>query len=199
MVRWFMDLRWPKRISSFGGLRVLKGGKSNIADSQTAMFEFDNLTVVWQHRRFGPSADPAYPWGATLYGDQATLKAGVMGYDFIPSGRGAQPIHKDVTYELEQYPEDKTEKDLEKHCAPAIRHHMMDFLAAIASRGKPVADIEQGYISTTSCILANLAMSTGRTLAWDPEKGRVIGDDAANKLLARPYRSPWVHPTPESV
>src|SRR5580704_16022594 len=65
MVRWFMGLGWPKRISSFGGLRVLKGGKSNIADAQTAMFEYDDLTVVWQHRRFGPSADPAYPWGAT--------------------------------------------------------------------------------------------------------------------------------------
>ena len=34
-----------------------------------------------------------------------------------------------------EYPEDKTEKDLEKHVAPAIRGHMKDFLAAIASRG----------------------------------------------------------------
>ena len=87
MVRWFMGLGWPKRISSFGGLRVLKGGKSNISDTQTAMFEFDNLTMVWQHRRFGPSVDPNYPWGATLYGERGTLKAGVMGYDFIPAAR----------------------------------------------------------------------------------------------------------------
>jgi len=28
MVRWFTGLRWPRRISSFGGLRVLKGGLS---------------------------------------------------------------------------------------------------------------------------------------------------------------------------
>src|ERR1035441_1529770 len=55
MVRWFMDLGWPKRISSFGGIRVLKGGKSDISDDQTSMFEFDNLTVVWRHRRFRPS------------------------------------------------------------------------------------------------------------------------------------------------
>ena len=72
-----------------------------------------------------------------------------MGYDFIPSA-GAQPIHRDVTYELEQFPEDKTEKDLERHVAPAIRGHMKDLLAAIASRGRPVADIEEGYISTAS-------------------------------------------------
>ncbi|HEY2015008.1 MAG TPA: Gfo/Idh/MocA family oxidoreductase [Bryobacteraceae bacterium] len=199
MVRWFMDLGWPKRISSFGGLRVLKGGKSNIADEQTAMFEYDRLTVVWQHRRFGPSADPAYPWGATLYGDQATLKAGVMGYDFIPSARGAQPIHKDVTYELEQYPIDKTEPRLEKHVAPAIRGHMRNLLENMATRGRPVSDIEEGYISSSCCILANLSMQLGRTLTWDAKKEQVVGDEEANRLLRRPYRAPWIHPEVKSV
>src|SRR5205814_1903807 len=91
--------------------------------------------------------------------------ASVMGYDFKPNK--GQAIHKDVTYELEQYPEDKTEPNLEKHVAPAIRVHMKDFLAAIASRSKPVADIEQGYISTAACILANLSMQLGRSLKWD--------------------------------
>ena len=143
--------------------------------------------------------DPKYTWGATLYGDKGTLKSSVYGYDFAPAGKGGSPIHQDVTYELEQFPEDKTEKGLEKHCAPAIRHHMQDFLAAIATRGKPVADIEEAYISTASCVLANLSMSTGRTMAWGPQKGCVIGDAEANRLLARPYRSPWVHPTPENV
>jgi hypothetical protein len=113
--------------------------------------------------------------------------------------RGEKPIHKDVTYELEQYPEDKTEKDLERHVAPAIRGHMKDLLNAIATGGRPVADIEQGHISTSSCIMANVAMKLGRTLAWDGEKQRVIGDEEANRLLRRPYRSPWVHPTPDSV
>ena len=34
----------------------------------------------------------------------------------------------------------------------------------------------------------------GRTLRWDAEKGRVIDDEEANKLLKRPYRAPWKHP-----
>ena len=104
-----------------------------------------------------------------------------------------------MIYELEQYPEDKTEKDLEKHVAPAMRHHMMNFLAAIDARGKPVADIEQGYISTASCILANLSMDLGRTLRWDPLKGEIIGDDEGNLRLARPYRAPWKHPDASNV
>ncbi|HXA04379.1 MAG TPA: hypothetical protein VNY30_06050, partial [Bryobacteraceae bacterium] len=165
---------------------------------QIATFEYPDLRIEWQHRSWGTAPDPDYPWAATFYGDRGTLKASVYGYDFIPES-GGKKIHRDVTYELEQYPEDKTEKDLEKQCAPAIRHHMQDFLAAIDARSKPVADIEQGYISTTSCILANLSMQLGRTLNWDAAAQRVKDDDEANRFLRRPYRSPWVHPEVDQV
>ena len=83
--------------------------------------------------------------------------------------------------------------------APAIRGHMVDLLKNIGTRGKPVADIEQGHISTTACILANLSMKLGRTLRWDPVKHEVAGDAEANRLLRRPYRKPWVHPEPSKV
>ncbi|HTE16762.1 MAG TPA: Gfo/Idh/MocA family oxidoreductase, partial [Armatimonadota bacterium] len=198
MVRWQLDLGWPKRISSSGGILVEKGSKSNISDTQSASFDFGELEMVWQHRTWGHPNDPQYPWGATIYGDKGTLKLSVNSFDFIPMGQG-QPIHRDVVFELEQYPEDKMEKDLERHVAPAIRRHMQDFLRARASRGRPVADIEQGHISTASCILANLSMELGRTLTWDEEKGRVANDSEANRLLRRPYRRPWVHPDPDKV
>ena len=195
MTRWMLDLGWPKSVSSTGGILVDKASKANITDTQSATFDFGDLKVIWQHRSYGAPADPQYPWGATFYGDKGTLKAGVMGYDYIPLDKGAKPVHKDVAYEFEQYPEDRTEKDLERHVAPAIRGHMRDLLSNIASRGRPVADIEQGHISTTSCILANLSQKLeGRTLYWDPAAHQVTGDAAANRLLRRPYRAPWNHP-----
>src|SRR5262249_48765699 len=196
--RWMMDLGWPKHVSSTGGIFVDKASKANITDTQSATFDFGDLQVVWEHRTWGEGPDPKYPWSATFYGEKGTLKASVFSYDFTPVGEG-KSIHRDVTLELEQYPEDKTEKDLEQHCAPAIRGHMKDFLRNIATRGKPVADIEQGFISTTSCILANLSMQLGRTLTYDPVKGQVLGDKEANHLLRRPYRGPWKHPDPAAV
>jgi predicted dehydrogenase len=198
MTRWMMDLGWPRRISSSGGILIDRNSKANITDTQTATFDFDEVKVVWEHRSWGEADDPKYPWGATFYGDKGTLKASVMGYDFTPVGKG-QAIHKDVTYELEQYPEDKTEKELEKHVAPAIRGHMVDFLKAVDARSKPVADIEQGYISSASCILANNAMTLGRTITWDAQKQQAVGDEEANRLLHRPYRKPWIHPEAKSV
>jgi predicted dehydrogenase len=198
MVRWTLDLGWPKRIASSGGILVQKDSKANIADTQGAAFDFGDLSVVWQHRTWGHPVDPQYPWGATIYGDRGTLKMSVNSFDFIPHGPG-EAIHRDVTFELEQYPEDKTEKDLERHVAPAIRVHMQDFLRARASRGRPVADIQEGHISSASCILANLSMQLGRSLTWDPARERVVGDEEANRLLRRPYRKPWTHPDPKNV
>ncbi|MCC6341441.1 MAG: Gfo/Idh/MocA family oxidoreductase [Bryobacterales bacterium] len=197
MVRWMLDLGWPRTISSSGGILVEQGSKANIADTQTAIFDFDKLKVVWQHRSWGHPPDPKYPWGATFYGEKGTLKASVMSYDFIPMK--GEPVHKDVTYEFEQYPEDRTEKDLERHVAPAIRGHMRDFLAAIDARSRPVADIEQGYISASSCIMANLSMKLGRSLSWDPAANQIRNDKEANALLRRSYRGPWVHPDPKRV
>jgi predicted dehydrogenase len=199
MTRWMMDLGWPKRISAAGGILVDKASKANIPDTQSAVFDYGDLQVNWNMRSWGAAPDAAYPWGATFYGDRGTLKVGVFGYDYIPEkGQGA-PVHKDVTYELEQYPEDKTEKDLEKHVAPAVRAHMRNFLEAIDARSKPVADIEQAHISTASCILGNMAMKLNRTLTWDPVRHQVVGDREANALLARPYRGPWMHPLPTKV
>src|SRR5216110_1280858 len=50
MVRWMLGLGWPTRISSTGGIFVGKSSKANIADTQTATFDFNDLRVVWQHR-----------------------------------------------------------------------------------------------------------------------------------------------------
>ena len=199
MVRWMLDLSWPKTISSSGGILVDKNSRANISDTQIATFDFGELPVVWTHRTWGEAPDPEYPWAAFIYGDKGTLKAGVHKYDFIPQGKGGEKAHGDALYEYDKYPEDETEKDLERHVASAIRRHWKNFLASVDSRGRPVSDIEEGYITATSCILANIACKLGRTLAWDPEKGRVVDDDEANRLLRRSYRRPWVHPDPKTV
>ena len=197
--RWMLDLGWPKSITSTGGIYVQKEGKSNISDTQTAIFEYDELECVWQHRTWGTPADPEYPWALKLYGDKGTLAASTMQYDFYPMDEEGEQIHQDVIYEREKYPEDVTEERIELNAAPATRLHMLDFLAAIENNSRPVADIEEGHISTASCILANLSMDLGRPLVYDPAKREVTGDPEATERLTRVYRGEWAHPTPDSV
>jgi len=199
MTRWCLNLGWPTNISSSGGIFVDKASLANISDTQTATFDFPDLRVVWEHRSWGEANDPKRPWGATFYGDKGTLKMDVYGYDYTPwTPKGDAPTtHVDVTYEYDKFPEDRTEKDLERHVAPAVRRHMLNLLECIDHRDKrPVSDIEQGYISASSCILANDSMALGRSLEWDPATHQVKGDKEANHMLRRKYRGPWVHPEP---
>lgn len=198
-VRWMLQLGWPKSISSVGGIYMQKDGKSNISDTQTAVFEYDELNCVWQHRTWGTPANPEYPWSFTLYGEKGTLWGSTMACDFIPNGKDGQKIHKDVVYEKEKYPEDLTEERIELNAAPATRLHMLDFLSAIENKKRPIADIEEGHISTASCILANLSMELGRPLVYDPKTRTVKNDPEATSRLARAYRNPWKHPDPLTV
>ncbi len=194
-VRWMLGLGWPRRISSQGGIYVQKDGKSNIPDTQSAVFEYDGLECVWQHRSWGEPVDRDYPWAFFLHGEKGVLKGSTMRAEFIPHDPKAERLAFDCVYEKEQYPEDVTEEKIELNAAPATRRHMLDFLAAIDSRGRPVADVAEGHISSASCILANLAMRLGRPLQYDPATRSVPGDAEATAALARAYRPPWKRPT----
>ncbi len=199
VVRYFLDLRWPRSISASGGILMRrKGSTANTHDTQTAVFDFGDVEVVWNQRNWGANPDPQYGWGATLYGDKGTLKLSVFSYDFIPNGNGS-PVHKDFLDERNKYPQDVQYKETELFAAPATRRHMENFLAARREGQRPVSDIEEGYISTASCIMANLSMELGRSLKWDAQAGRVAGDEDANQKLARIYREKWVHPTPDTI
>ena len=192
--RWMLGLGWPRSVASWGGILVQHGGKSTIPDTQTAVFDYGNVQCVWQHRTWGVPPDPDYPWALFVHGDKGSLKASTMKAEFVPKGKG-EPIRFECVYEKEQYPEDATEKDIELNAAPATRRHMLDFLAAVDRRGRPVADIEDGHVSSASCILANVSMQLGRPLAYDPATRTVPGDAEATALLARAYRGPWTRPT----
>lgn len=191
-VRWMLGLSWPKRINANGGIYVQKEGKANIADTQTAIFEYDNLNCVWQHRTWGRPTDPEFPWAFILYGDKGTLKGSTLKYEFTPMK--GEKIAKDVVLEKEAFPEDLKEPRIELNSAPATRQHMKNLLSAIERDHLPVADIEQGHISTASCILANISMKLGRAVQYDPVQKVCIDDAEATNLLKRAYRPNWAHP-----
>ncbi|MEY2793936.1 MAG: hypothetical protein RJA76_1928, partial [Bacteroidota bacterium] len=151
----------------------------------------DGLNCVWNHRTWGSAPDPDYPWSVIIYGEKGTLKISTMRADFNPMDPKAEKIHFDCVFEKEKYPEDNTEDRIELNAAPATRLHMLDFLAAIDQNKKPIADIEEGHISTASCILANVSMKIGRPIVYDPVLKVVKNDPEATALLAREYRKPW--------
>jgi len=198
-VRWMLGLRWPKRISCVGGVFVDKNSIATVVDTQSAQWEFDDLLITWANREWGKLPEgPAGGWGAKLYGDKGTLTLGSVNYEFDPLDGGAG-LAGNLDAEIAKFPNDAKLLPMDRQLVPLTRPNMRDFIAAIQAHKRPVADIEEGYISTSSIILANIAMDIGRPIRWDGEGERVIADEEAEKRLVRPYRAPWVHPDASSV
>lgn len=199
-VRWMLKLGWPTQITSTGGIYVQKDGKSNISDTQSAIFGYPELNVVWQHRTWGNPDDPEYPWAFKIFGEKGMLAGSTMQADYIPLDKNEKPIHFDCLFEREKYPEDVTEPDIELNAAPATRLHMRDWMRAVETGSLPIADIEEGHISTAACILANISMDLGgRVLKYDPKTRTIPGDQEATERLRRPYRDGYTHPEPDHV
>ena len=78
---------------------------------------------------------------------------------------------------------------------PRTKGHHRDWVDCIRSRRRPIADVEAGARTATLCHLTNLAYWNRRTLRWDPQNWKFIGDDEANTWLDRPRRDPWQLPT----
>ncbi len=71
------------------------------------------------------------------------------------------------------------------------KDHHQNFLDCVRSRTKPAADVETGHRSAAVCHIGGIAVRLGGKLHWDPAAERFTNDDQANKMLARPMRSPW--------
>jgi len=69
--------------------------------------------------------------------------------------------------------------------------HKGNLIECIQSRRETVAPVEVAHRSCTVCLLGEIAMRLGRKLKWNPDKEEFVGDDQANRMLAKPMRSPW--------
>jgi hypothetical protein len=56
---------------------------------------------------------------------------------------------------------------------PDVDRTASEVWAQLVALSRP--HIEQGHISSSSCILANLSMQLGRPLQWDAAKGQIMG------------------------
>jgi hypothetical protein len=70
-------------------------------------------------------------------------------------------------------------------------NHYANWLDCVRTRQKPICDVETGCRSATVCHLGIIAHKLNRTLKWDPAKEQFIGDEQANRLTKRTFRSPW--------
>jgi predicted dehydrogenase len=73
----------------------------------------------------------------------------------------------------------------------ATESHHDNFLKAIRTRKRTIADVEIGHRTATICHLSAISERLNRTIQWDPAKEEIVGDAEASKWLDRPRRAPY--------
>jgi predicted dehydrogenase len=69
--------------------------------------------------------------------------------------------------------------------------HHFNFLECVKTRQTTIAPASTSHRSCTPGHLGLVAMQTGRKIKFDPAAQRIIGDDAAQQMLAFNPRGPW--------
>ncbi len=179
-ILWSTEEKYPRRVASTGG-RFIRQTTDDAPDTQVVEFAFESFTAVWEHRRYGGNDAEKHNIGCYFYGTEGMLHLGWLdGWTYYPTNKSKSVIHEDAQLHGK-----------DNHNIPEL---WADFLDAIEKRRLPVCDIEIGHRSTNMSLLGMLSLKLGRSITWDGDKEVMVGDEEANKLLTRQYRSPWQYP-----
>lgn len=170
IVHWGIGEDRPLSVQAIGGSFRKAAGSDNYENIE-AIFEFKGCNVTWEQRHTNAHANKGY--GIRFNGTEGCLYVDRGTVLVEPEGLGI----KEYIGEPEK--------------SWANKEHHNNFFECIKSRKPPAADIEQGFRSTTTVLLAGIALKEGRKLNWDGETERFINDEQANRHLSRAYRSPW--------
>lgn len=70
-------------------------------------------------------------------------------------------------------------------------NHYRNFLDCVKSRKETICPVEVAQKSDTICQVSDIAIRLARTMKWDPDKERFIGEAEADRRLTRAMRAPW--------
>jgi predicted dehydrogenase len=184
IARWGLGVTHPTKVSAVGG-KFMFDDDQETPNTLTATYEFDvngkkkMMTFEVRHwisnHEAGIGGEKAgNTIGNTFYGSKGYLVIDNYNKYFSFLGRDQQPGPS------------ATKGD----------NHYENFIDAVRSRRRQdlTAEIEEGALSCNLVHLANISYRVGRTLHWDAKTMKCVGDDEANQLLTRAYRSPFVVP-----
>jgi predicted dehydrogenase len=176
----------PKSVISTGGKFVYDDDQET-PNTQLATFDWGDVQAVFEVRGLLTDGDSPlqYRGGNTIgnifYGSDGYMAIDNMGFQ----------VYKGESHE--KVMDEKFKEKRSWDTAP----HMANFLAAVKSRNQKDlhAEIAIGADAAAMCHLANISYRLKRKLEYDPAKMQFVNDIAANKMLTRPYRAPYVVPT----
>ena len=112
------------------------------------------------------------------------LFEGTEGRIFVNRGRlSGAPVEQLATNPLSEDAIDRVYK------GQPLTDHFRNFFDAVVARSEPISDVHSHHRALTTCHLAGIAARLGRTIRWDPAAQQIIGDEQAQRFVARENRN----------
>jgi predicted dehydrogenase len=70
-------------------------------------------------------------------------------------------------------------------------NHVRNLLDCVKSRAETICNIDVAVQADIICQISDIAIRLEQKLKWDPKTERFVNNDAANRRLSRPMRTPW--------
>ena len=179
---WGIQKGLPVKVHSMGG-RYAYEDQGETPNTQMCTFEYENGTMlVFEVRGHYVNDDAGVRIGNLFYGSEGWMSSG--------DGFKAKTGYKGDAME------DKDLGELPEVGGSGEGNHFKNFIDCVRSRKveEQNAPVLAGHYSSALCHLANISYRLGRSLRFNPEKERFIDDKAADKMLKRQYRDPFVIP-----
>jgi predicted dehydrogenase len=172
IVQFAFDEAMPTSVAAQGG-KFYVTDNLETPDTMLVTYRYPGFIASYESRTCSPYPMYGQTYGTAFHGTRATLLVNRTGYWIFPNEKGAEPV-----------------EEKRREWADMNVPHWNNFLACVRSREKPISDIETCVRSTTTCLLANLAMRHSMTLDWD-DKAFTVKQAAVKPYLKTKYRSPW--------
>lgn len=186
MVLMGMKATAPKSVMSLGGPFGYPDSAMETPDTQQAIYEYDDFTMVWEHG-LGIGLGPHQRGhGVSFVGNRGTLVIDRGGWEVLPEvGRE----NGKRFYKTPAIPDREASRSQR-----GLAQHTEDFIECMKTREQPRCNADVGALVAVNAHLGNIAFRTGRRVYWDHETGRFAGDDEANALLLAEYHNGWQLP-----
>jgi len=199
VIQWALGDLCPAGVFAVGSRTAVEDNRG-VPVTMEAVWDYPDGAIVTFSQYNGNSAPGTAKGSAVeIRGTKATVYMSGGSVQVVPENLSTKPlpalnpldrgVSKRLADAIEKGAEPLTIKD-----SDSTSDHARNFLDCVKSRQAPNSPVTIGHKSTSSTLLANVAMDLKKYLAWDGDNDRITNDPDANRHLGYTYRSPWKLP-----
>lgn len=179
---WALELGFPLEVSATGGRFILKDD-GDVYDNHEVLIRYPKLNLTWMNSitnsygfDFLRGQESRRRLGIYFHGVNGTLQTDYDNHLVLPEGNRMDGM------------------PAPKQSIPSSPGHELEWLECIRSRRQPSCNPGYHVKIDIPVALSTLSLKLGRSIRFDPDSEKIIGDNEAVKLSVPEYRSPWKFP-----